>query len=128
MHLGRGGLQILLNTHAVELRFKRRIQLAGFNSYRRMFCTNDQRLLQSEPGKRVLNYEPPTGRGLKYSPAAKNLVVTWDIFMQAWRMINCNDVDVISVIKTTPPDDFWKYFYNQLNDMSSVHKARFQNT
>ena len=92
-----------------------------------MFCTNDSRLLLSEPGKRVLNFTPPTGT-LKYNPASKNLVVAWDIFMQNFRMINCNDVNIISVVKTSPdPTDFWSYFYERLFDMSAAQKTRFMN-
>lgn len=118
----------LLQQNAVELRFRRRIVKPGYAYYRRMFCTNDMRLLRSGPGVRILNYKPPTGAGLKYDPASKNLVVTWDIFLQDWRMINCNDVEAIAVIRTTPPDQFWKYFFNSVNDMSAVHKARFMNS
>ena len=128
MRLGRTALWILLQTNATELRFRRRIEKPGFNDYRRMFCTGDRKLLQSEPSKRILNFTPSYG-SLKYDPAAKNLVVTWDIFMQNWRMINCNDVDVIAVIKTSPdPSEFWKYFYERLAHMSASQKARFMNT
>lgn len=128
MRLGRTALWILLQTNAAELRFKRRIEKPGFKDYRRMLCTGDRKLLQSEPGKRILNFNPSYG-SLKYDPASKNLIVTWDIFMQNWRMINCNDVDVIAVIKTFPePQEFWKYFYERLANMSAEQKARFMNT
>ena len=128
MRLGRAALSILLATNAAELRFKRRLNKSGFGSYRRMLCTSDRRLLLSAPGKRILNFKPPTG-SLKYNPASKNLVVTYDIFYQNWRMINCDDVDVIAIIKTSPdPSEFWKYFYKNLVDMSSTHKAQFMNT
>jgi hypothetical protein len=119
---------MLLHTNAAELRFHRRLEKPGFNDYRRMLCTNDRKLLMSVPGKRVLNYKPPTS-SLKYDPTAKNLVVAWDIFLQDFRMINCNDVEVISVIKTSPdPQPFWKYFYERLVHMSANQKARFMNT
>ena len=128
MKLGRTGLWMLLQTNAAELRFLRRIEKPGFGDYRRMLCTTDKKLLLSAPGKRILNYVPPTS-SLKYDPASKNLVVAWDIFMQNFRMINCNDVEVIAVIKTSPdPQPFWKYFYERLADMSAQHKARFMNT
>ena len=128
MRLGRTALQILLATNAAELRFKRRLEKQGFNVYRRMLCTTDQKLLQSAAGKRIFHYTNPTN-SLKYDPASKNLVVAFDIFMQNWRMINCNDVDVIAVIKTSPdPTDFWKYFYERINDMSTDQKARFMDT
>jgi len=128
MRLGRTALAILLQTNAAELRFHRRLEKPGFKDYRRMFCTNDKRLLLSVPGKQVLNFVPPTGN-LKYNPAAKNLIPVWDIFMQNFRMISCNDVEVIAVIKTSPdPLDFWKYFYERLVDMSAQQKAQFMNT
>ena len=128
MRLGRTALWMLLQTNAAELRFLRRIEKSGFGYYRRMLCTTDKKLLLSAPGKRILNYAPPTS-SLKYDPAAKNLVVAWDIFMQNFRMINCNDVEVIAVIKTSPdPQPFWKYFYERLADMSAQQKARFMNT
>lgn len=128
MRLGRTALAILLQTNAAELRFHRRIPKQGFKDYRRMLCTNDKKLLLSAPGKAVLNYVVPTG-ALKYDPASKNLVPVWDIFLQNYRMINCDDVEVIAVIKTSPdPTPFWKYFYERLVDMSSTQKAQFMNT
>ena len=128
MRLGRTALSILLQTNAAELRFKRRKEKPGFKDYRRMLCTSDRKLLLSAPAKQVLHFIPTHGH-LKYDPNSKNLIVTWDIFLQNWRMVNCDDVDVISVIKTSPdPSEFWKYFYSRLVDMSSTHKARFMNT
>jgi len=128
MVLGRTALSILLQTNVVELRFHRRIQKAGFKDYRRMLCTNDKTLLLSTPGKTVLNYRVPT-QSLKYDPASKNLIPTWDIFIQNYRMINCDAVEVIAVIKTSPdPMEFWKYFNERLNEMSGFHKQQFMNT
>jgi hypothetical protein len=128
MRLGRTALWMLLQTNAAELRFHRRIEKPGFGDYRRMLCTNDKRVLLSAPGKKILNYVSPTG-SLKYDPAAKNLVIAWDIFMQNYRMINCNDVDVIAVIKTSPdPQPFWDYFYQRLVHMSGAQKGKFMNT
>lgn len=128
MRLGRTSTWMLLGTSALEVKFRRRLEKPGFPDYRRMLCTNDMGLLQSALGKRVLKYTPPSGR-LNYDPASKNLILTWDIFMCNWRMINCNDYDVIAVIKTSPdPKPFWDYFYLRLANMSSVQKARFMNT
>jgi hypothetical protein len=128
MRLGRTALWMLLKTNVAELRFLRRIEKPGHSDYRRMLCTNDPTLLLSTPGKKILNYAVP-GSGLKYNPAAKNLVVAWDIFIQNYRMINCNDVEVIAVIKSTPdPQPFWKYFYERLAQMSAGQKARFMDT
>ena len=93
-----------------------------------MLCTRDIKLLESAPGKNILNYTNPTSQ-LRYNPAAKNLVVAWDIFLQNWRMINCDDVEVIAIIKTSPdPTPFWKYFQEKLVPMSAAQKASFNNT
>ena len=128
MRLGRTALWTLLKTNVAELRFLRRIEKPGFRDFRRMLCTNDSNLLLSTPGKKVLNYSAPSG-SLKYDPAPKNLVVAWDIFIQNYRMINCNDVEVIAVIKSSPdPQPFWKYFYERLAHMSAGQKARFMDT
>jgi hypothetical protein len=128
MRIGRTSLMLLLNTHAAELRFRRRKTKQGFKDYRRMLCTIDKKLLLSVPGQRILKFVKPHDN-LKYDPASKNLIVTWDIFMQNWRMINCDDVDIIAVIKTSPdPAEFWKYFYEKLSQMSAEQKARFMNT
>jgi len=128
MILGRTALSILLQTNVVELRFHRRILKAGFKDYRRMLCTNDKTLLLSTPGREVLNYIVPTGQ-LKYDPASKNLIPAWDIFIQNYRMINCNDVEVIATIKSNPdPSEFWKYFNERLKNMSAFHKQQFNNT
>jgi hypothetical protein len=44
-------------------------------------------------------------------------------------MINCDDVDVIAVIKTSPdPTPFWNYFNERLAQMSAAQKALFMNT
>lgn len=128
MRLGRIALATLLQTNAAELRFRRRLDKPGFKDYRRMLCTNDKTILLSAPGKQVFNYAPSNGT-LKYNPASKNLIVAFDMFMQSHRMINCDDVDVIAVIKTSPdPTPFWKYFSERLANMSASQKARFMNT
>ena len=129
MRLSRTSLELLLQTSVVELRFRRRIEKPGYKDYRRMLCTNDKGLLSSQLGRNVLNYNPPSGQGLKYNPAAKNLIVGWDCFLQNYRMINCNDVEVVSVIKTAPdPTEFWKYFNEKLIPLTSDQKAAFINT
>jgi len=129
VRIGIGALTIMLQNSVVELRFRRRIEKPGYKDYRRMLCTNDFQLLNSQLGRNILNYDPPSHGSLKYNPAAKNLIPCWDIFLQNFRMINCNDVDVVSVIKTSPdPVQFWKYFNENLLSMSSDQKAAFINT
>lgn len=122
MKLSLSGLSALLKSNAAEVRFRRRRQ--GPGPFRRMLCTNDLKLLMSIPGKLALNYRRPTGLP-PYNPTAYNLLCVWDIFMQDFRMIPVDAVDVISVIPTTPPDAFWNYFNEKLATMSAVEKMSF---
>ena len=126
MNLSATGLMALLQTHVVELRFKRRHRKPGFADQRRMLCTNDRDLLLSNDGKKVFHYIPPT-EPRKYNPLAKNLVGVFDIFMQQYRMVNVSSCDVIAVIPTRPPDKWWEYFNNQVLKMSAAQKLLFMN-
>lgn len=123
MKLSQGGLIQLLNSNAVEVKFNRRRPLPG-KPQRRMLCTNDTNLLMSPQGKVALNWHDAPGR-LKFSPEDKGLIMTWDIFMQSYRLIPSESIEVISVIKTTPPDEFWKYFNEVLAKMSAGDKQIF---
>lgn len=127
MRLGRSALAQLLMTNVVELRFKRRIEKAGFGDYRRMLCTNDRGLLMSALGRNILNFEPAR-QSPKFNPAAKNLIITWDIFLQNYRCINCNDVEIIAVINTSPdPKEWWQYFNESILPMPVGQKTTFMN-
>jgi hypothetical protein len=89
-----------------------------------MLATNDGMLLNSAAGKTALNFRPASGR-LKFNPTQKGLVLTWDIFMQDYRLVPAESVDVVSVIPTTPPEEFWKYFSEVLSRMSGTDKEQF---
>jgi len=123
MKLSQGGLIQLLNSNAVELKFNRRRPLPG-KITRRMLATNDTNLLMSPQGKIALNWHQAPGR-LNFNPSEKGLIMTWDIFMQGYRLIPSESIEVVSVIKTTPPDEFWKYFNEVLAKMSPSDKMRF---
>jgi hypothetical protein len=118
------GLSQLLAKNAAEIRFRRRRPMMGDGPYRRMLCTNDLKLLQSVSGKIALNYRRPTGYP-PYNPTAYNLLCVWDIFMQDFRMVPVDATEVISVIPTTPADEFWRYFNEKLSHMSAAEKLSF---
>lgn len=122
MRLSLGGLSQLLKSNAAEVRFRRR--RPGPTPFRRMLCTNDLSLLQSIPGKIALNYRRPTGFP-PYNPTQYNLLCVWDIFMQDFRMVPVDATDVVSVLPTNPPDQFWQYFNEQLSQMSAFEKLSF---
>jgi hypothetical protein len=120
--LSLGGLSNLLQGHVAEVRFRRRTP--GTSMFRRMLCTNDLKLLLSVSGKVALNYRRPT-QYPAYNPTAYNLLCVWDIFMQDFRMIPVDAVDVISIIPTNPPDNFWNYFNEKLARMTTAEKLSF---
>lgn len=124
MRVSQTALVALLNKNAVELRFLRRRPMAGDRPTRRMFATNDTVLLNSNEGRVALNFRPAPGR-LKFNPQQKGLILTWDIFMQDYRLVPSESVEVVSVIPTTPPDQFWKYFSEVLSKMSTTDKQQF---
>ncbi len=126
MRLSATGLAQLLQENVVELRFKRRLKKQGFNDNRRMLCTNDALLLNSEAGKKILNFVVPTDQ-MKYNPLAKNLVPTYDIFMQNYRMVSVEQCDVIAVISTRPPDKWWLYFDKKIRSLTAAEKLLFIN-
>lgn len=122
MKTSRSQIRYLLAFNALEVVFIRRTP--GPAPTRRMLCTNDLQLLQSEPGRVALNYRIPTGT-LPYNPNTKNLVVTWDLFMQDFRMISCENVELIRILPTRPPKEFWEYFNDVLSKMTAEQKMEF---
>ena len=122
MRISQSALESVLQNNAVEIRFTRRMPKPGKPPYRRMLCTNSSSLLNSPQGRSALNYTPPT-TAPGYNPANKNLVITWDIFMQGYRTVNCDYCYLISLI----PDNemFWEYFTDKLTKMTPQQKAGF---
>ena len=56
----------------------------------------------------------------------KNLIIVWDIFMQNYRQINCDNVDLIKTIPAN--DEFWTYYVDNLENLTQQEKINFQNT
>ena len=126
MRISLGSLKNLLENNVCEIKFSRRRPIAGEPATRRMLCTNSVALLNSVNGKVLLNYKQPR-RMPKFNPINKNLIITWDIFMQDFRCINMESCELI---KTIPVQngEFWKYFNESLRFMSVAEKERFMNT
>lgn len=124
MKVSQTALAALLSKNAVEIKFLRRRPMAGDLPTRRMLCTNDLVMLNSAQGRVALNFRPAPG-SLKFNPQMKGLVLTWDIFMQDYRLVPAESVDVVSVIPTTPPEQWWKYFSEVLSKMTATQKMAF---
>lgn len=120
-----GTLKNLLENNVCEIKFTRRRPVAGEPLTRRMLCTNSVVILQSLNGKLLLNYRQPK-RVPKFNPNTRNIVVTWDIFMQDFRCINMDSCDLI---QTIPGDDnFWNYFNEKLRLMTAEEKEKFMSS
>jgi hypothetical protein len=108
----------------VELKFSRRRPKQNISTVRRMLCTLDFNLLNSEKGLKVLNFNPPKSSST-YNTQNKGLIVVWDILKQDWRTVNTESCQIISTIPTVPPDSFWEYFESTIVLMSPSQKAAF---
>lgn len=113
--------QSLLN-NVVEVNFVRRRPLPGIGPVRRMLCTNNSMLLNSPNGRIVLNYHTPH-KALKYNPAQKNLIITWDILMQDFRNISLDDCEILR--EFPPTDEFWNFFNETIFPMSTQQKIAY---
>lgn len=123
MALSIRGLAQLCRQNVVELKFVRRNKLR-YSPTRRMLCTIDEKLLNSDEGKKILNFKPPKGSS-RYNAASKGLLSVWDIIMQDFRNIPVEAVDVIMAIPTKNQKDFWNYFNKVIGKMSVAQKAAF---
>lgn len=78
----------------------------------------------SPEGRLALNYRRAIKQP-KYNPQAKDLIVTWDIFMQDYRCINMAACELIQAIPAN--QSFWKFFNERLALLSPTAKIRFMN-
>ena len=116
----------LCRENLVELKFDRRRPLGYQFPHRRMLCTLDPVILDSELGLKILNFKKPF-TGPAYNAAAKNLLTVWDIIMQDWRNIPVENSNVIATVPTKPPEKFWEYFDKVISKMTAKQKANFIN-
>lgn len=124
MKVSRNSLLSELNNKVCEIRFLRRTVKPNAPATRRMLCCNNLNLLNSVNGKTVLNFKSSTG-GPRYNTANENTIITWDIFMQSWRTINCDNVDLIN---SWSEEDFWGTFNESFAPMSADEKIAFMNS
>ena len=118
-------LETLLLSNVLDLRFTRRIPIAGKSPTRRMICTKSYELLNSTNGKIVLNYVPPK-KGHKLNESKSNVCVVWDILMQNYRVVSADEVEVLKQMPAN--DEFWKTFNNEIYTMSTAQKIQFMDS
>ena len=120
------GLRQLCETNLVELKFIRRNKTADKFPTRRMLCTRDMRILESDLGRKTFNYTSPKGNP-PYDPIPKNLLTVFDIIYQDWRNIPFESVAVLVAVPTNPQKKFWEYFDTRLRNMTKTQKSDFIN-
>jgi hypothetical protein len=118
-------LKSLLLNNVAEIKFYRRRPKPGAAQTRRMLCTNSLSLLSSTEGRLALNYKRAINMP-KFDPNAKDLIITWDIFMQNYRCINMSACDLIQAIPANK--SFWNFFNEKLARLSAAQKINFMNT
>jgi hypothetical protein len=122
--LSLGGLKSLLESNVVEIKFVRRMKVAGRPATRRMLATLDRGILDSKLGREILNFKQPT-QSPAYNAVSKGLLTVWDIFFQDWRMVPVTNCEVVSVVPSKPPEKFWEYFNKTIGNMDAAQKAAF---
>lgn len=126
MKLSLTGLLQLCKENLVELKFDRRRPFGYPFPHRRMLCTLDPVILNSELGLKILNFKEPF-TSPPYDAKSKNLLTVWDIIMQDWRNIPVENTNVIATVPTKPPEKFWEYFDKVISKMTQKQKANFIN-
>ena len=125
MKVSQASLKNLLLNNVAEIKFVRRRAKPGAAATRRMLCTSSLSLLNSTEGRLALNYRRAINTP-KFNPNIKNLVITWDIFMQDYRCINMAARDLLQVIPANK--EFWAFFNQKLAGMNAAQKINFMNS
>lgn len=124
MGLSPNGLRQLLSSGVAEIKFVRRHNSPGRPGTRRMLASLNRAILDTENGRSILNFKPPVYPAA-YNANNYNLVIVFDLFMQDWRAIPADTVEIIKMLPSNSPEEFWKYFNEVLIKMSASQKADF---
>lgn len=137
MIVSRNTLLQILSNNVCELKFLRKHNKQGFPNTRRMLCTRaienlynkNLNFLDSPAGREILHFKRPPKQpvlrpGMTYDWMQKSeLLMVWDIFRQDWRVINCQECDLIWTIDTL---QFWPVFNLILKKMTPQQKIEFE--
>ena len=126
MALSPAALHQVLESGVVEIKFVRRNPKPGGVTTRRMLASLSIPILDSEAGRTVFRFTPPSGPSA-YNATEKNLVMGFDIFIQNWRAIPADSTEIVRILPTEP-EEFWAYFYENLAKMTADQKAAFMNS
>lgn len=119
--MGPSALLDTLLKNVLYIEFNPRHPHSWTNQPRRMICSNSDMLLDSVEGKMILNWHRPKNVP-KFKPVEKDLVVTWDILWQDFRMI---PADAVVITRQIPIEEFMPIFYKEIYPMSQKQKVEF---
>lgn len=122
MIISQPSLAAVLRSNVCEIKFLRRRPKLGRPPFRRMVCTNANTLLLSVDGRLTLNYTPAKSMP-RYNVNEKNVIIAWDVLMQDFRTINCDNVNLIRSVPAN--NEFWDFFRKELLPMTSQQKMMY---
>ena len=115
-------------THVVEVKFKRRnwpTKKGGVGhrrNSRRMLCTSNWKFVASPVVKNVFHWKKPSGPAKGYQwYSQRNLIITWDILNQDWRMVNLDNWEVVAAVpveRVLEKASFLALYHGTLEKMS----------
>lgn len=125
---GYTGILKFFRSHVVEVKFKRRIYptkkvgVGHRRSTRRMLCSSNWRFIASPIVKNVFDWKKPvnTPRGYQWYKQ-RNLVITWDILNQDWRMVNLDQWEIVAAMpveKLLEKASFLTFYHCYLESMT----------
>jgi hypothetical protein len=121
------GFKELCKACVVDVVFYRRSSPTGNKIMRRMMCTLNEKLLNSDFGKKTLKFRPPS-QSAPYNAAAKGLVTVWDIFRQDWRNVPVKAAVVMQApytMKAEPVENFIEYFDKTIKPMTLGQRQQY---
>jgi len=127
MALNVGFLDNVLKSNVVEIKFVRRHPKTGAALTRRALGTTDFRILNSDIGKTVFKFSPPTQRPA-YNPTAHALSWYFDFFRLDWRSVSTESAVLVKLWPTTSPqliEKFWIEFRDSISRMTPQQKIQF---
>jgi hypothetical protein len=122
----------LFQTHVVEVKFKRREYpsrkgngTGHRRNTRRMLCSSNWRFIASPIVKNVFDWKKPKGPAKGYQwYKQRNLLITWDILNQDWRMVTLDSWEVVAVMpveKVLQKAEFLAFYHCAIEDMTRTH-------
>lgn len=126
MQVSRGELERLLRFNICEIRFKRRHAKPGMATTRRMLCTNSLNFLVIPQWQVALNYRFAKSYP-KFNQEEKNVIITWDILMQDFRIIPLDEAELIQRYDASD-EGFGPVFNKVFRKMSPRAKLKWMNS